>query len=68
VLEALAALRAADREVLMLVCWEGLDSARAARVLGTTSVAVRLRLHRARRRLSQLLTEDPKEDLYAIAR
>jgi DNA-directed RNA polymerase specialized sigma24 family protein len=37
-------------------------------VLGTTSVAVRLRLHRARRRLSQLLTEDPKEDLYAIAR
>ena len=68
VLVALAALRAADREVLMLVCWDGLDSGRAARVLGTTAVAVRLRLHRARRRLSKLLTEDQEEELYAIAR
>jgi RNA polymerase sigma-70 factor (ECF subfamily) len=66
VLEAIAALPATDREVLMLVCWEGLDSGRAARVLGTTAVAVRLRLHRARRRLSRLLTDDPKGELHAI--
>ena len=55
VLEALAALRESDREVLRLAAWEALSSREAARVLGCTSAAYRLRLHRARRRLARAL-------------
>ena len=53
---ALARLRDQDREVLMLVAWEGLDPARAAAVLGITPAAFAVRLHRARRRLQAHLT------------
>ena len=53
--EALAALRPADREVLMLTAWEGLDGAQAARVLGCSPQAVHTRLHRARARLAAQL-------------
>jgi len=56
---ALARLRPADREVLMLVAWEGLDAPGAAAALGVTEAAFAVRLHRARRRLeAQLLKED----------
>jgi RNA polymerase sigma-70 factor (ECF subfamily) len=48
---AFAAIRAADREVLALVGWDGLSSREAAEVLGCTTTAFSLRLHRARRRL-----------------
>jgi RNA polymerase sigma-70 factor (ECF subfamily) len=48
---ALKALDEADRELLMLVGWEDLTPAQAARVLGITPLAARSRLHRARRRL-----------------
>jgi RNA polymerase sigma-70 factor (ECF subfamily) len=48
---ALAALDADDQEVLRLLAWDGLSSARAARVLGCSAGAVRVRLHRARQRL-----------------
>jgi RNA polymerase sigma-70 factor (ECF subfamily) len=44
-----------DREVLRLIAWDGLDSAEAARVLGCSSAAFRVRLHRARRRLAKHL-------------
>jgi RNA polymerase sigma factor (sigma-70 family) len=44
-----------DREVLRLVAWDGLGSAEAARVLGCSSAAFRVRLHRARRRLAKHL-------------
>jgi RNA polymerase sigma factor (sigma-70 family) len=44
-----------DREVLRLICWEGLDPAGAARVLGCSPAAFRVRLHRARRRLASLV-------------
>jgi len=57
VLRALARLPEADREVVMLVCWEGLTLPEAAGVLGTTHVAARVRLHRARRRLAALVAE-----------
>jgi len=57
---ALARLRDDDREVLMLVAWEGLDPARAATVLGITPAAFAVRLHRARRRLESHLTS-PEE-------
>ncbi|HEY6762306.1 MAG TPA: RNA polymerase sigma factor, partial [Baekduia sp.] len=49
---ALAALRPADREVLMLTAWEGLDGGQAAVVLGCSPQAVHTRLHRARARLA----------------
>jgi RNA polymerase sigma factor (sigma-70 family) len=43
-----------DREVLRLVCWEGMEKADAARVLGCSAATFRVRLHRARRRLASL--------------
>jgi len=63
--EALAAFRClddADRELLMLASWEGLDSADLARVIGCSPLAARLRLHRARGRLVSAIEptdEDP---------
>jgi RNA polymerase sigma-70 factor (ECF subfamily) len=47
---ALRALRRTDREMLMLVAWEGLDSERASLALGISRQAFALRLHRARNR------------------
>ncbi|GAA1503895.1 sigma-70 family RNA polymerase sigma factor [Sphaerisporangium rubeum] len=41
-----------DRELLSLVSWEGLDTAQIATVLGCSRGAVRVRLHRARKRLA----------------
>jgi len=48
--EALAALDPHDRELLLLVEWEGLAPAEVAAVLHRPAVAVRVRLHRARAR------------------
>lgn len=59
---ALARLRPVDREVLMLVAWEGLDPSQAATALGISPAAFAVRLHRARRRLESHLT-DPKDPL-----
>ena len=55
VLAALARLGETDRELLLLVAWEGLKPAVAARVLGIAPARCRLRLHRARRRLERLV-------------
>ncbi|MFD0887023.1 RNA polymerase sigma factor [Streptosporangium algeriense] len=44
-----------DRELLSLLAWEGLDHGEIAEVLGCSRNAVRVRLHRARRRLSKAL-------------
>ena len=44
-----------EREVLRLTAWEGLTSREAASVLGCTTAAFRVRLHRARRRLAKHL-------------
>jgi RNA polymerase sigma-70 factor, ECF subfamily len=52
---ALAQLRERDRELLLLVAWEGLSLAEAAAVLGCSAVACRVRFHRARKRLAALL-------------
>jgi RNA polymerase sigma-70 factor (ECF subfamily) len=52
---AFASLRPADREVLVLVAWDGLDPARAARALGCSRGTFAVRLHRARRRLAAAL-------------
>ncbi len=44
-----------DRELLALVAWEGLDHGQVAAVLGCSRNAVRIRLHRARRRFADAL-------------
>lgn len=54
---ALAGLTEAEREVLLLVAWEGLSPAEAARALGLTAVAARSRLHRARTRAQATLAD-----------
>ncbi|MFE2294855.1 RNA polymerase sigma factor [Streptomyces sp. NPDC059452] len=42
-----------DREVLMLVSWDGLEPHEAAQALGCSKAAFLVRLHRARRRLER---------------
>lgn len=54
-LRAMAGLGEEDRELLLLVSWEGLSPKEAGKVLGISSLAARSRLHRARRRLRALL-------------
>jgi RNA polymerase sigma-70 factor (ECF subfamily) len=53
--EALGKLTPREREALLLVNWDGLSGADAARVCGCSLTAFRVRLHRARRRLSSAL-------------
>ncbi|MFG1612822.1 RNA polymerase sigma factor [Nonomuraea wenchangensis] len=55
VVQALAVLSDDDRELISLVAWEGLDHGEIAAVLGCSRNAVRIRLHRARRRLTKAL-------------
>jgi RNA polymerase sigma-70 factor (ECF subfamily) len=52
---AVASLKPFDREVLVLVAWDGLTAQQAALVLGCTPTAARVRLHRARTRLAEIL-------------
>jgi RNA polymerase sigma-70 factor (ECF subfamily) len=58
VLRAMAGLNDEDRELLLLVSWEGLSPSEAAKVLEVSSLAARSRLHRARRRLRALIESD----------
>jgi RNA polymerase sigma-70 factor (ECF subfamily) len=55
ILRLLNELPPTDREVLTLVAWEGLDHGEIAEVLDCSRNSVRLRLHRARRRLAARL-------------
>jgi len=57
--EALERLKPEEREMLLLTYWDGFTSAEVAGLLGVTGTAVRMRLHRARKSLSQLLRTDP---------
>lgn len=59
---ALAALSEADREVLILVAWDQLDAKESADVLGCTTGAFRVRLHRARKRLTTQLERAAQRD------
>jgi RNA polymerase sigma-70 factor, ECF subfamily len=52
---ALAQLSAADRELVLLVAWEGLSVREAATALGCRAGTAAVRLHRARRRLDTAL-------------
>ncbi len=55
---ALATLPEQDREVLLLVGWEGLTPAEIAKVCAIPDVTARTRLHRARGRLRAALEAD----------
>jgi RNA polymerase sigma-70 factor, ECF subfamily len=52
---ALAELSDRDREVLLLIAWEGLEPARAAAALECSRPALAVRMHRARRRLAAVI-------------
>lgn len=52
---AIGALSPRDRELILLIAWDDLTIVQAARVVGCTPVAARLRLHRARRHLARQL-------------
>lgn len=53
--DALNLLSPDDRDVLLLTYWDGLTSSEVSDLLNTTSTAVRMRLHRARKELSRAL-------------
>lgn len=58
---ALDALSDADREVIILSAYHGCTPREIGAVLGTSSVVIRVRLHRARTRLKRILLEGPME-------
>jgi RNA polymerase sigma-70 factor (ECF subfamily) len=55
--EAFERLSERDREVLLLIAWEGLDPQSVAQVLNCSRANVALRLFRARKRLAAALRE-----------
>lgn len=52
-------LRLEDQEVLALAIWEDLPSSQAGQILGISSAAYRIRLHRARKTLCRELDSSP---------
>lgn len=58
VVDAMRRLTYDDREVLFLAAWEGLEPRHIAVVLGCSPTAARVRLHRARRRLADVMHLD----------
>ena len=50
--QALARLKEPDQELLRLIAWDGLTPEQAAIVCGCSPATLRVRLHRARRRLA----------------
>jgi RNA polymerase sigma factor (sigma-70 family) len=58
---ALAHLPEAERELLLLFAWEGLDAAGIASVVRCSRNAARIRLHRARRRFARALAAKDDE-------
>jgi len=52
---ALATLGERDRQALLLVAWDGLGHRDAATVMGCSTGALTVRMHRARRRLAKAL-------------
>ncbi|MEE1799321.1 MULTISPECIES: RNA polymerase sigma factor [unclassified Streptomyces] len=57
--EALAQLPEADQEVLRLTAWEGLEARDIAIVVGCSTHAATMRVHRARRRLRERIDALP---------
>jgi RNA polymerase sigma-70 factor, ECF subfamily len=65
--EALSALAPLHREVLILVEYEDLDLATVAEVVGAEVGAVKVRLHRARRKLRAALEAHAKRGAVTVA-
>jgi RNA polymerase sigma-70 factor (ECF subfamily) len=61
VARALAGLSERDRELLLLIAWEGLRVNEAAQALGIRAGTLAVRLHRARQRLARALAEEDVE-------
>lgn len=59
--EALRELREIDRELILLVAWEGFGVAEAGSILGLSDQASRARYSRARKRLRRSLTTSGEE-------
>ena len=55
VIDAVARLPKQEREVIQLIYWDGLSQDEAATAIGCSSNALRIRLHRAKKRLTQRL-------------
>ncbi|MEU5876022.1 sigma-70 family RNA polymerase sigma factor [Spirillospora sp. NPDC047279] len=66
VVRAMATLAEDDREILILIAWQGLSPRDAARVLGCRPAALRVRLHRARKRLLRAVEEPGPETARAV--
>jgi RNA polymerase sigma factor (sigma-70 family) len=60
VVRALARLSEPDRELLLLVAWEGLEPSELAQALGARSGTIAVRLHRARHRLTDALAAEDR--------
>jgi RNA polymerase sigma-70 factor, ECF subfamily len=58
VVAALKQLRVGDQEILRLAAWEGLTNAELAVALDCSANAATIRLHRARKRLTEQLVKD----------
>jgi RNA polymerase sigma-70 factor (ECF subfamily) len=56
--DALASLDEVSREALLLTTWDGLSGVDAARVLGITAGALRVRVHRARTTMKEVSVHD----------
>lgn len=57
VMAALESLPERDQELLLLIAWEGLPPDTVARALGISVPTMRVRLHRARKRLSRRMDD-----------
>jgi RNA polymerase sigma-70 factor (ECF subfamily) len=66
-LSALGRLTEVQREVLLLIAWDGLSQREAAAALGCSRGAVALRVHRARKRLERALQEIADEERAALS-
>ncbi|MDG4802548.1 sigma factor-like helix-turn-helix DNA-binding protein [Micromonospora sp. WMMD980] len=56
---ALSVLGEFDQEILRLIGWEELTVSEAAQVLDCTRATAAVRLHRARRRLAEAMSDRP---------
>jgi RNA polymerase sigma-70 factor (ECF subfamily) len=64
----LARLSDRDREAILLVAWEELDTASAAAVLGCSRAAFAVLLHRARRRLATAMAAHQRSEGVSVSR
>jgi RNA polymerase sigma-70 factor, ECF subfamily len=62
-MRALRELTERDREALMLIAWEELDHRAAAEVMGCSTAAFTVRLHRARRKLASALAVEETDPI-----